>query len=104
MIMNRALPSSASRVESPGSGSRVLGIRYSSDPDRPGRIRHWCNRWRLRWIWIALGLAFHVGIAIFLRLGIFPWGMLALYPVLLRADELVRAEAWVRQRVYRRRS
>jgi hypothetical protein len=40
MIMNRAFPSSATRVESPGRGRRVLGIRYSSgpDPSRPIRV------------------------------------------------------------------
>ncbi len=87
-----------------GAPLLLLLVWFEATAERPGRIRHWCNRWRVRWIWIALGVAFHVGIAIFLRLGIFPWGMLALYPVLLRADELVRAEAWVRQRVYPRRS
>jgi hypothetical protein len=53
---------------------------------------------RLRWVWIAIGVTFHLGIAMTLRLGVFPWGMLALYPVLLRSDELVRAEAWLRRR------
>jgi hypothetical protein len=43
-----------------------------------------------RFVWIAIGIAFHVGIAIGLRLGIFPWGMLALYPVLLRPEEVQR--------------
>lgn len=62
------------------------------------------RRWavRLRWAWIALGVMLHLNIAIFMRLGIFPWGMLALYPVLLFPDELVRVEAWLRARVRRR--
>lgn len=42
----------------------------------------------LRWAWIALGVMLHVGIAVFMNLGIFPFGMLALYPVLFRPDEL----------------
>ena len=33
-------------------------------------------------MWIATGVVFHLGIAMTLKLGIFPWGMLALYPVL----------------------
>lgn len=45
---------------------------------------------RIRWAWIALGLAFQLGIALGMRLGMFPWGMLALYPVLLRPEELQR--------------
>lgn len=81
----------------------LLFLWFESTADRPGKIRHWCNRWRVRWIWMAVGVFFHLGIAIFMRLGIFPWGMLALYPVLLRADELIRLEAWLRQRVYPRR-
>jgi hypothetical protein len=63
---------------------------YAATPDRPGRLRAGCNRFRLRWVWLALGMAFHLGIALTLRLGIFPLGMLALYPVLLRPDELAR--------------
>jgi hypothetical protein len=45
---------------------------------------------RVRWAWIALGIAFELGIAATLRLGSFPFGMLALYPVLLTPDELQR--------------
>jgi hypothetical protein len=68
-----------------------LGFYYfAATRDRPGTLRRLCNRLRLRWIWIGLGLSFHLGIAIALRLGIFPWGMLALYPVLLLPDELRR--------------
>lgn len=51
--------------------------------DRPGKLRAFCNRFRLRWIWIGVGLSFQLGIALGLDLGIFPWGMIALYPVLL---------------------
>lgn len=86
-----------------GAPLLLVFMWFETTADRPGKIRHWCNRFRVRWIWMAIGVFFHVGIAIFLRLGIFPWGMLALYPVLLRADELIRAEAWLRQRVYPRR-
>ncbi len=58
--------------------------------DRPGRLRAWINRLRLRWIWIGTGVAFHLGLVIALPIGMFPWGMLALYPVLLRPSELRR--------------
>lgn len=58
--------------------------------DRPGTWRRWINRLRLRWLWIATGVLFHVGLVIALPIGIFPWGMLALYPVLLRPAELTR--------------
>jgi uncharacterized membrane protein YphA (DoxX/SURF4 family) len=55
---------------------------------RAGRLGAACRYGRIAWI--AIGVAFHLGIAIGLRLGIFPWGMLALYPVLLRPEELTR--------------
>ncbi|HUS62972.1 MAG TPA: methyltransferase domain-containing protein [Kofleriaceae bacterium] len=55
---------------------------WEATRDRPGRLRRLSNRLRLRWVWIALGVVFHLGIAMTLKLGIFPWGMLALYPVL----------------------
>jgi len=49
-------------------------------------LRLGAHRWR--WIWIAFGICFQLGIAIGLRLGAFPFGMLALFPTLLVASEL----------------
>lgn len=43
---------------------------------------------RLRPIWLAAGVAFHLGIALTMKMGIFPWGMLALYPALLLPRDL----------------
>jgi hypothetical protein len=48
----------------------------------------YAKRWRIRWVWLALFVAFELGIAIGLRLGSFPFGMLALLPVL--APEVVQ--------------
>jgi hypothetical protein len=50
-----------------------------------------------------MGVAFHLGIAATLRLGIFPFGMLAIYPVLFHPYEIERAEARV-VALFRRRS
>jgi hypothetical protein len=68
----------------------LLCTYYAVTPDRTGRVRAWCNRWRVRWIWIALGVFFELGIAIGLKLGAFPFGMLALFWVLLLPRELQR--------------
>jgi hypothetical protein len=59
-------------------------------PGRGGRVGDWVRRLRLRWCWLALGVSLHLGIALTMRLGIFPFGMLALYPLLLHPDELER--------------
>ncbi|MFO7179789.1 MAG: HTTM domain-containing protein [Pseudomonadota bacterium] len=51
---------------------------------RTGRVRAFVNRARLLEIWVALGVVFHLSLALSLELGIFPWGCLALYPALAR--------------------
>jgi hypothetical protein len=73
-----------------GAPLYLLFYYYAATRDRPGRLRALCNRLHLRWAWLGLGIAFELGIAITLRLGNFPWGMLALYPVLLLPAELQR--------------
>lgn len=85
-----------------GAPFLFLFLYYEATAERPGRLRRLCNRLHLRHAWIVIGIGFHVGIALLMQLGIFPWGMLACYPVLLRAGELERAEAWLIRR--RRRS
>jgi hypothetical protein len=77
----------------------LLLLYYAATPERPGRLRAACNRFRLRWIWLGLGVAFELGIAIGLRLGGFPFGMLALYPVLFLPSEVERITARVKRRV-----
>jgi hypothetical protein len=79
----------------------ILITWWHSTRDRPGLLRRISNLIRLRWVWIATGLSFHVGIAVTMRLGIFPWGMIAMYPVLFHPDELARAAAWAQARVPR---
>jgi hypothetical protein len=73
-----------------GAPLYLLFYYFAGTRDRPGRLRALCNRLRLRWVWLALGVSFELGIAMTLRLGNFPWGMLAIYPVMLLPDELQR--------------
>jgi hypothetical protein len=68
----------------------VVLLYYAATPERGGKLRAWCNRLRLRWVWLGLGIAFEIGIAIGLQLGTFPFGMLALFPVLLLPAEVER--------------
>jgi hypothetical protein len=60
-------------------------------PGPPGRFRAWFVARRLHWAWIAVGVWFHVQLALTMELGIFPYGMLALYWVFLSPDELPSA-------------
>lgn len=59
-----------------------------ADPGRGGGLGNWVRRWHVRHAYLALGAALHLGIAVTLRLGVFSFGMLALYPVFLRPVEL----------------
>jgi vitamin K-dependent gamma-carboxylase-like protein len=62
----------------------------AATPERGGRLRRLGARLHLRWIWLGTGAAFHLGIALSMTMGIFPWGMLALYPALLLPRDLRR--------------
>jgi uncharacterized membrane protein YphA (DoxX/SURF4 family) len=59
---------------------------------------------RARAAYLLLGAAFHVGIALTMRLGIFPFGVLALYPVFFHPDELARVAKRGRSLLSRRGS
>jgi hypothetical protein len=63
-------------------------VHYFPGLGSPGRIRRLFERYRLHWAWIVVGAGFHLGIAATMQLGIFPWGMLALYPAFLHPEEL----------------
>jgi len=65
-----------------------LAFWYRATRDRPGRLRRWMNRLRFRDAWVAIGVALHLGIAVSMNLGVFPFGMLALYPAFFHPDEL----------------
>lgn len=66
----------------------VLWLRATAQ--RGGRLRTAINRARLLELWVSLGITFHLGLALVLDLGMFPWGCLALYPA-LAAPASVRA-------------
>lgn len=68
----------------------LLWLYFAATADRPGRLRHFANRARLRWIWFSLYVCFELGIAIGLKLGAFPYGMLALAPVLILPEDVQR--------------
>ncbi|MBX3250969.1 MAG: HTTM domain-containing protein [Myxococcales bacterium] len=65
-----------------------LSLYFRRTAHRGGVMRSVFARLRVREVWIALGVAFHVGLVFTLRLGIFPFGMLALYWAFFTPDEL----------------
>jgi hypothetical protein len=77
----------------------ILVTFLDRHPERGGRVGAFLRRFRVRWWWLALGISLHLGIAVSMRLGVFPFGILALYPVLLHPEELERGLHWLRARV-----
>ncbi len=73
-----------------GAGLVPLAWWFQRTRTRAGWLRAQSNR--TGWVrgWMAVGVLLHLGIAATMNLGIFPWTMLSLYPVLLHPDELWR--------------
>ena len=65
----------------------LLFFHYRLTPERGGRLRAFSLKYHLHWVWVAVGAFFHIGIALTLELGIFPWAMMALYPAFVHPSE-----------------
>lgn len=68
-----------------------LAYVYRRTRTLPGWLRAQFNRFDFVWWWLPVGLFMHLGIAATMQIGIFPWAMLALYPVFFHPDEVRRA-------------
>jgi hypothetical protein len=79
----------------------VVLLHYFPPPREPGRFRQLFTRYRLHWLWIAVGALFHVLIGATMELGIFPTGMLAIYPAFLHPDELRELAGKLSRRAHR---
>lgn len=55
-------------------------------------------KYRIEWVWIGIGGIFHLSLAMTMNLGIFPWAMLALYPIWITPDEFLAFGDWFRRR------
>ncbi|HEU4403680.1 MAG TPA: HTTM domain-containing protein [Polyangiaceae bacterium] len=66
-----------------------LALYYRATRERPGRLRRLFNRSRFFAAWVFTGAAFHLLLAVTMNLGIFPWGVLALYPALFAPREIM---------------
>lgn len=74
-----------------------LALYYRHTRGRPGQLRRLFNGSHFFVVWAAVGAAFHLLLAITLNLGIFPWGVLALYPAFFSPRELFAFVARVRR-------
>lgn len=76
----------------------LVAAFYRRTRSRPGRLRALFNRLPVRTAYVAFGVVFHVALGLSMRLGIFPWAMLACFPAFFHPDEL--EQAWARLRTW----
>lgn len=67
----------------------LLLMYWRRNPGVGGAIARFAVQYRLEWIWIGIGGIFHLALASTMVLGIFPWAMLALYPIWLPPHDLI---------------
>jgi hypothetical protein len=77
----------------------LVVAHFRRTPDRPGRLRALVNRYPVRGVYVAFGVVFHLALAATLRLGIFPFSMLAFFPAFFRPEEIERFARLVRARL-----
>ena len=65
-----------------------LALIYRDTRTRAGRLRALFNRLDFRALWLFIGVLFHIGIHLTMRIGIFPFAMMALYVSAWHPDEL----------------
>lgn len=80
-----------------GSPLLLLWTWLARSHSRGGAWGDWVRRLKVRWLWLGFGVTLHLGIALTMRLGIFSFGVLALYPSLMHPSELAAARAWLRR-------
>jgi hypothetical protein len=69
----------------------LLWLWLEVHPERGGRFGSAVRRAKIRWVWLVLGVSLHSGIALGMKIGLFPFGILALYPAFVRPSELLAA-------------
>jgi len=77
----------------------LVAAYYRRRSDRGGRLQRLVQRLPVRNVYVAVGVLFHLTLAATLRLGIFPFAMLACFPAFFRPDELARLGFWLRRAV-----
>lgn len=73
----------------------VALVYWAETSERPGRLRGWANRLRLREVYVVTGVCLHLGIWVTMQVGPFSPAMLAYYACLYPPESWAR----LRQRV-----
>ena len=81
----------------------LLTYHFRATPERTGRVRRFYAKWKPHYYWIGLGVMLHLGIAMTLALGIFPFAMLALYPAFFHPDEWLNFGERTKNRLHRKK-
>ena len=66
----------------------LVCFHLRSTHERGGRLRAFVHRFKPHWVWIAIGVLLHAGVALTMNLGIFSGVMLACYWAWFHPDEL----------------
>jgi hypothetical protein len=64
----------------------LLAFWYRDTGDRPGRLRAIFLRYNVLAVYLGVGALFHLGTHLGLRLGIFPFAVLSLYPAAVHPE------------------
>lgn len=68
----------------------LLARWWHATRDRPGRLRAWSNRLRLRWWYFGVGVGMHLATWLLLEVGPFSPAILSMYACMLAPDDLMR--------------
>jgi len=75
----------------------LVAAYYHRRPDRGALLQHLFQRLPVRNVYVAVGILFHLMLAATLRLGIFPFAVLACFPAFFGPDELAQFWLWLRR-------
>lgn len=98
MVWPLRIGTAATKLFEWGAPLFLLAYWFRLTADRGGRLRSFFLRFDVRLWLVTVGAILHLGIALTMQLGIFPWAMLALYPAFFHPDELQALLARIRGR------
>lgn len=68
----------------------LLALWYDNNPGAGGRVRGFLERWRVKWLYLFVGVFFHVMVLFLMSIGPFSFVSLSFYVCLIAPDEWER--------------